>query len=164
MSTQLACAASRLIGRAASAAQRCEQSRAVHAPALVVLERDARQHRVQVRRLRSVGGQEVEEWPVVQMHEHPADVEDNVADQAASVSLRIARPLYAAPARGMCGERRFVPWCRGQARVADRARCPHAAPGYNGNGITVPVSPGVALTATTVALGKKLNSEALAQV
>src|ERR1700681_394020 len=32
------------------------------------------------------------------------------------------------------------------------------------NGLTLPPSPGRALTATTVALGKKLNSEALAQV
>src|SRR6202035_5655689 len=32
------------------------------------------------------------------------------------------------------------------------------------HGVTLPPSPGRALTATTVALGKKLNSEALAQV
>jgi len=34
----------------------------------------------------------------------------------------------------------------------------------NGSGITDPVSPGCRFTETTVALGKKLNSEALAQV
>ena len=33
-----------------------------------------------------------------------------------------------------------------------------------GSGITEPVSPGLLLTETTVAFGKKLNSEALAQV
>ena len=34
----------------------------------------------------------------------------------------------------------------------------------NGSGITEPVSPGLLFTETTVALGKKLNSDALAQV
>ncbi len=35
---------------------------------------------------------------------------------------------------------------------------------YKGNVLTLPVSPGVSFTATTVALGKKLKSEALAHV
>ena len=41
-----------------------------------------------------------------------------------------------------------------------------ATPGkiQNGSGITEPVSPGLRLTETTVAFGKKLNSDALAQV
>jgi hypothetical protein len=42
----------------------------------------------------------------------------------------------------------------------DRAR----PTGQNGSGITEPLSPGLRFTDTTVALGKKLNSEALAQV
>jgi len=48
--------------------------------------------------------------------------------------------------------------------VADRALFPGAGGDYGGHGVTLPVSPGRWLTATTVALGKKLNSDALAHV
>jgi len=34
---------------------------------------------------------------VVQMHEHPADVEHYVTNQAASVDLRVAAPFYGDP-------------------------------------------------------------------
>ncbi len=44
------------------------------------------------------------------------------------------------------------------------ARDARPAGAHSGNGSTLPVSPGCWLTATTVARGKKLNSEALAQV
>src|ERR1700674_532150 len=47
--------------------------------------------------------------------------------------------------------------------IADQA-LPRSVKRYSGHGVTLPPSPGRALTATTVALGKKLNSEALAQV
>src|SRR5467141_4225752 len=47
--------------------------------------------------------------------------------------------------------------------VADQA-LPRGVRLYGGHGVTLPVSPGPRLTDTTVALGKKLNSEALAQV
>ena len=63
-------------------------------PAFVILERDARQHGIEIGRLRSMSGQEVEERLVIQMHEHPADVEHYVTNQAASVDLQIAAPFY----------------------------------------------------------------------
>ena len=93
-----------------------------------------------------MGAEKIEKGPVIQVHEHPADVEDHVTDQAASARI----------AGCHCTE---TPGARCVLAV-DLARNVI----YSGNGITVPGSPGVAFTATTVALGKKLNSEALAQV
>ncbi len=67
-----------------------------------------------------VAVQELKQRAVVDAHQHPADVEDDVVNA--------------------CGH------------------------GLQDSGVTLPVSPGRVLTATTVALGKKLNSVALAQV
>src|SRR6185437_10486932 len=63
-----------------------EQSAAVHAPTLVIVERDARQHRSEIGRISAMSQEEVQERLVVQMHEYPADVENYITNQAASVS------------------------------------------------------------------------------
>src|SRR6185437_44891 len=74
-----------------------EQSAAIHAPALVIIERDTREHRLEVGRVRAMGRQEIEEGLVIQMNEYPADVENDVTNQAASVSR--VQPLYGGAAR-----------------------------------------------------------------
>ena len=108
--------------------ERCElleQAATVQPAGLVIVERDARQHRTPIAHLGAARAQELDDRTVVEPDEHPTDVEHD---------------------------------------MADRARRRRAAGGYGGHGAMLPVSPGRRLTATTVALGKKLNSEALAQV
>jgi len=76
----------------AAVAEALEQSAAVHAPTLVIVERDAREHRSEIGRVRAMSQEEVQERLVIQMHEYPADVENYITNQAASVSR--TRPLY----------------------------------------------------------------------
>ena len=111
-------------GLAREARQPLEELAARQAPAFVLREPDALHHRVALGHLRAVRLEVPEDRPVVEPHEHPADVEHDIADQALPRGIRR----------------------------------------YSGHGVTLPVSPGRRLTDTTVALGKKLNSEALAQV
>src|SRR6267378_2426469 len=101
-----------------------EKPAAGQAPALVIREPDALHHRVAIAHFRAVRREMPEDRTVIEPHEHPADVEYDIADQA--LPAKVSR--------------------------------------YGGHGVTLPVSPARVLTATTVALGKKLNSEALAQV
>ena len=57
-----------------------------------------------------------------------------------------------------------VPYRFQPPRLHDLAREIALPQAQDGSGTTVPVSPARRLTDTTVAFGKKLNSEALAQV
>ena len=90
-----------------------DQARAIQAPGFMIAEPDLLERGIQIHPRRTMTHEKVEHGLGMNADEHPANVEDDVADQT---------------------------------------------------GITVPWSAAVMFTETTVALGKKLNSEALAQV
>ncbi len=93
--------------------QALNQTRPIHAPGFVFIDCNVLQGILQIQPRGAMVDQKVEPGLRMNRDDHPADVEDNIADQV---------------------------------------------------GITVPSSPAVIFTDTTVARGKKLNSEALAQV